>query len=270
MSKDEIKLPNYPALAAVLLVESRFGSRQALEKDLSATDLFLERKTAQSLATAKLTLELEHIDVLVVGPSLSNNAKDELLTWASANARSKDCAFLLIYETPPESVPPLAHSYAVKPLTKASLFDAIVRGVVRVNKDSPWQAIFQNSEFHRQFDNSSPLLASSAKRTVSGEAITNLEAVLGLHSLLRATPEEVQKVFQERNLIFTSTGEPTAELRSAALKIMDSLFGAGLAENERFMRHCTKAVYAWFENAPLGGIQEANEQLKITIWQFRG
>ena len=38
----------------------------------------------------------------------------------------------------------------------------------------------------------------------------------------------------------------------------------------RFSLHCTKAVYAWFENAPLGGFKEATEQLRITILQFRG
>jgi hypothetical protein len=266
------KLPDYPALAAALIVDSRFGYRQELQKDISATSLFLEVKTAQSLATAKLTLELESIDVLVLGPNLSSASAESLLTWSLENSRSKDCAFVCVYDEKPEQILSQCHASVWRPLTKAKLFDVIVRAVVCVNKDSTWSALFNNSDFHRQFDSDviSPLLAPSAKREISEKILNNPHDALGLGGLLRATPEEISRVFKEKNLIFDVSGDPSAELREAAIKFIDALFPNGTSDNERFMKLCTKAVYAWFENAPLGGIKEANEQLKISIWQFKG
>ena len=277
MSDSTAKLPDYPALAAALIVDSRLSSKTELQRDILGTSLFLEAKTAESLATAKLTLELESIDVLIIGSHLRATAAETLIAWTKENSKLKEIAIVVVSETQPDKLLLGAHSGVTKPLTKAKLFDAVVRAVVAVNKDSPWSAIFKNSEFHRQFDNrqfdsdtASPLLASSAKREISEAALNNPEAVLGFSNLLKASPEEVRAAFIERNLLFDINGDPTSELRKAAIMFIDSLFPAGMSGNERFMKLCTKAVYSWFENAPLGGIKEANEQLKISIWQFKG
>jgi len=272
MPEPTANLPDYPALASVLIVDSRLSARNELQKDITGTSLFLEVKTAQSLATAKLTLEMESIDVLILGSHLSRPSAEELIKWAIENSRLKECAFVSVCENRPAKILAGAHSAVWKPLTKAKLFDAIVRAVVTVNKDSPWGTIFKNSEFHRQFDSEamSPLLASSAKREISDEVLKSPETLLGFGDLLKATPEQVKAVFREKRLLFNSSGDPTPELRIAAVKFLDALFPSGVTENERFMKLCTKAVYSWFENAPLGGIKEANEQLKITIWQFKG
>jgi hypothetical protein len=272
MTDSAIKLPNYPALSAALVVDSRLSSKNELQKDVAGTSLFLEVKTAESLATAKLTLELESIDVLVIGPYLRPAAAEALMAWAKENSRLKECAFVVVSETKPEKLFIGAHCGVWKPLNKAKLFDGIVRAVLAVNEGSPWSAIFKNSGFHKQFDSDviSPLLASSAKREVSENALKSPEAILGITHLLKASPEEVRAAFIERNLIFDSLGDPTNELRAAAITFIDSLFPAGLSGNERFMKLCTKAVYSWFENATLVGIKEANEQLKISIWQFKG
>jgi len=272
MSDPVTKLPIYPALASALIVDSRLSSRNELQKDIIGTSLFLEVKTAQSLATAKLTLEMESIDVLIVGAHLSIESAEGLIEWATQNSRLKECAFVSVCNEKPKKILVGAHTAVWRPLTKAKLFDTIVRAVITVNKDSPWSTIFKNSEFHRQFDSDavSPLLASSAKREVSEAVLNNPETVLGFGNLLKASPEEVKAVFTERNLLFNSSGDPSNELRSAAIKFLDALFPSGITENERFMKLCTKAVYSWFENAPLGGIKEANEQLKISIWQFKG
>lgn len=272
MSSLEMKLPEYPALASALIVDSRLNSKNELVKDITGTSLFLEVKSAESLATAKLTLELESIDVLVIGPNLRSSAAEALIVWAKENSRLKECAFVVVSEIKPEKLLAGAHAAVWKPLTKAKLFDAIVRAVVLVNKDSPWSLIFKNSDFHRQFDSDvvSPLLAPSAKREISESALNNPEVALGLSKLLKADPEDVGAVFIQRNLVFDSTGDPSLELKTAANALIDWLFSDGRSDNERFMKHCTKAVYSWFENAPLGGIKEANEQLRISIWQFRG
>src|SRR5215475_13547633 len=95
---DSEKLPNYPALSCCLLVDSRMGSRIDLEKDLKSNALFLEIKVAQSLASAKLALELEDIDACVLGSSVSLTALKEVLVWAPKDAKSKDCAFVLVME----------------------------------------------------------------------------------------------------------------------------------------------------------------------------
>ena len=207
-----------------------------------------------------------------LGSHLSASSAESLISWTIVNSRLKECAFVSVCESKPEKILTGAHSAVWKPLTKAKLFDAIVRAVVSVNKDSPWSAIFKNSQFHRQFDSdvASPLLASSAKREISEEALSSPEKLFGFEELLKAPPEVVKAVFEGNNLCFDLHGDPTQELRAAAIKFIDALFPSGTSDNERFMKLCMKAVYSWFENAPLGGIKEANEQLKISIWQFKG
>ncbi len=268
------KFPEYPALACCLLVDSRLSTRQELEKDLKSNALFLEIKVAQSLASAKLAMELEDMDACVLGAAVSPAAVKELLLWAPANARSKDCAFVIVAEAgaPPLDAAPesAAHSIVYKPLTKAKLFDALVRAVIAANKDSPWKGIFENSAFHRTFDTENPLLAPAAKRSVNHDALKNPELSLGMTALDPTDTEAISQIFKEKNLVFSADGTPSPELRLAALNLLGSLFPNGMPENERFAKHCTKAVYGWFENAPLGGFKEASEQLRMTILQFRG
>lgn len=271
---NEKDLPQYPALASCLLVESRLGSRHELEKDLKSMDLFVELKVSKSLSAARLTLELEDIDCCVFGPYLTPSSIRELLSWAPEHAKSKDCAYIVISEEGSEErfIDDGAHSQVWRPLTKAKFFDAVVRAVVAANKNSSWKSVFENSEFHRNFDVevASPLLASSAKREVIFDALQNPRSFLGSGAPVTDDLEEIQKFFEKTNLVFLDGGEPTPELKAAATTLLALLFPNGNPENMRFYKHCLKAAFAWFENAPLGGFSEATDQLRITILQFRG
>jgi hypothetical protein len=263
--------PQYPALASCLVLESRHALRQEFEKDIKSTDLFLEIKIAASIASARLSLEIEEIDCCIIGSGVSEGSLREFLEWAEKGARSKDCAFVLVREERCKGEGRIGgHVQVYRPLTKAKLFDAIVRGIVAANENSPWKSIFANSEFHRQFDvdTPNPLLATSAKSSVS---VTSLEApweVLG--ASIKMSEESIRRLFQEKNIYFQPDGEPSEELRHYAVKLFDALFPGGAPNNDRFVKHCWKAIYSWFEDAPLGGFKEATEQLRMTVMQFRG
>jgi hypothetical protein len=267
----EFNPPQYPALATCLVLESRHALRAELEKDLKGIDLFLEIKVAASLAAARLSLEIEQIDCCLIGSGVSESSLREFLDWAEKGARSGDCAFVLVREERLRGEGIIGgHVQVYRPLTKAKLFDAIVRGIIAANRNSTWSAIFASSEFHRQFDDDTPnpLLAGSAKSSVNTPSLDAPWEAIGAHS--RMTEEDVRRLFAEKNIFFHPDGEPSDELRGYAVKLFDALFPGGAPDNDRFVKHCWKAIYGWFENAPLGGFNEATEQLKMSIMQFRG
>jgi hypothetical protein len=270
---NEIKLPDYPAMAACLVIESRLVLRNELEKDIKSTALFDEVKIAKSLSIARMSLEMEEIDCCILGSSVSSQACRDLLGWAPGAARSKDCAYLVISDKNSKEIyiHDGAHGQTWQPLSKAKLFDAIVRAVVSANKNSAWRGIFEKSEFHRGFDNSTnnPLLIGAARSSVQSSALEKPWETIGLIDVESLDEEGIKKLFVKRNFVFFASGDCTSELKSAAETMLKSILG-GSVENPRFEQYCRKAVYTWFEDAPLGGFKEATEQLRMRILQFRG
>jgi len=270
----ETPLPSYPALAACILVESRMGSRNELEKDSKATELFQEVKVAKSLALARITMQVENIDCCIIGPGISPSSATDFLSWAVSNSRSKDCAFVAISERESKVlfIDAGAHSQVWKPLTKAKLFDAIVRAVVAANKNSPWTALFSESEFHRQFDSevASPLLISSARSSTNTNALDKPWEMIGLSVNELLDAEAAAKIFREKEIYFANDGSPSEELKRAAELLLARILPADAGQNSRFQTFCRNAVYTWFEDVPLGGFKEASEQLRMRILQFRG
>jgi len=272
--------PPFPALHQCVNIDSRHGSRVEINKDLKASHLFENLIEAKSIDDGMRVVESHAVDACFLGPSLSLEKASAFLRRAAKSSYSKDITFV--------SLVPIGHPYKNElevagahaiiefPCSKAKFTEAVVRGVIKANKNSPWTGILLNAEQNNINLFAEPGYGKDGKKIEAEPAKetktqTPMLASLNISSLVdRLAPEMHTLIADIDSDGFDLTGKPSEKVAKAIAKLVDSLMatGANVGKSEKFRSYFEAALNEWFVDLKQLGPQSATSELKRKLRAF--
>lgn len=183
----DAQLPHFPALTKCILIDARYASRMELIKDLKASALFEEVVEAKSLIDGLAMLEMQEVDAIFLGPSVTFEKAAEFIQQGIKRGRSKDCAFVAVI-SPENQERELyeksgVHGIIQRPFSRHVFTENVVKAIVKVNAGSPWKGILLNAKV------SEPSTPNSNKNEQIGPAQDRLYVTAPLSSAPEVVPE---------------------------------------------------------------------------------
>ncbi len=153
VKSEEQGLPRFPALHMCVVIDARHGSRVEIVKDIKSSTLFEEVIEAQSLRNGLQLLDLQNVDALILGPSVSPVKAAAFIERGKQSVSSSDCAFIATINAAEGAEAAAkglyaagAHAVIIRPCTKMVFTEGIIRGVVAANANGAWAGILLSAE----------------------------------------------------------------------------------------------------------------------------
>ena len=289
----EQALPRFPALHMCVVIDARHGSRVDIVKDIKSSALFEEVVEAQSLRNGLQLLDLQNVDVLILGPSVSPTKAAEFIQRGKQSVSSRDCAFIATIrasDTAKNAAEDLykagAHAVISRPCTKMVFTEGIVRGVVAANANGAWAGILLSAEAKGldMFGNVAMRKASPADplgvvKVIDGDDTDEelfdepTKVARSLSAVLQKTQSLLNELIsgaESGRLTLDPEGSPTASTTRAIAAIIQNGMqeladDPALAEVRVFY---TEALTQWFVDFVQLSQREASERLRERLLSF--
>ena len=129
-----------------MVIESRFSLRRDIVHLIQSLYMFEDVLEARSISDAYGIIDLRAVDCCILGVGLNETNASSFAHRGKSSAMSKDCAFIKLIVRDEKLHDAESFDLILEmPTTKAKLAEAIIRGVIRANKSSPWSGVLLNS-----------------------------------------------------------------------------------------------------------------------------
>lgn len=268
--EEDHKEPDYPALNAVTVVDSRLGSRRELIKDLKATALFERVVEAKSLAHGLLTLHIEDVDSCMIGPSLRSDKALQFLESAKQIPTAEVCAFVVVRNEGSNSEKEFervgVHNIIRRPYTKEVFREKVVQSVIKANANSEWAKIAQA----RLADGQTLGQTEQAVQDEEGD----LPNRLALTAVFRDTLPRLKDIVvghQDGQYGLLIDGRPTPRTSAAIRELIEEILDSQeLSPEERIYmaNYLDTAIRDWFVDVVLRSEGIATAKLRKKLIDF--
>ena len=275
-----------------VVIDARHGSRVEIVKDIKSSTLFEEVIEAQSLRNGLQLLDLQNVDALILGPSVSPAKAAAFIERGKQSVSSSDCAFIATVNfsdgaeaAAKELYAAGAHAVIIRPCTKMVFTEGIIRGVVAANANGAWAGILLSAEakgldmFGNVIVKRQPKADSvGSVKVLSHKTDDSLldEAPLpsgSLASVLQKTQSVIREMIagaESGQLSLDPEGKPTpATSRAIAAIIQRGM--KEIADNPQFAEartFYTEALTQWFVDFVQLSQREASERLRERLMRF--
>jgi hypothetical protein len=142
----EIGNIKFPPLHLALVIESRFNLRRDIAHLIRSLLMFEDVIEAKSVSDGYGIVDLRAVDCCILGVGLNETSASAFADRGKNSAMSKDCAFIKLVAREEQLQETESFDIILEmPTTKAKLAEAVIRGVLSANKNSPWSGILLNS-----------------------------------------------------------------------------------------------------------------------------
>lgn len=285
MQQKDQQLPTYPALAKCVIIDARFKSRKKVAKDVAATELFESIVEACCVADGKEIALSSPADIIVIGPSVSEDKAFDFINFVKGNMHSPDCAILAISHaqtTKPDVF--IAHGAQEAIDSDSSLrqlFDAIIRAVIRMNENNPWGSILleqlgdETIYLQQVFPERSGTIS-----VVGGELDEKEETVVvagdgdlfdSMFDDETGALSQILKDVNEGTFGLLDDGTLTQEARARVLAMVDGIL-AGFPDSpqtQALRNFLERAITDWVIDVTISGEKVARREFRKKIDRFR-
>lgn len=271
----ESEIPQYPALARAVVVDSRFSSRSELSSALHALQLFDQVVEAPSIRDGLKIMSAEEADVCIVGASVSTDIACDFLLKCQECRLSKDCALVAVASVDTDSAVRLQAAGALqvlaRPFTRRKLFDAVVDAVVQANANSPWRIVRQQ-ELTGEVPPAVDLPWVAHEETPEERPATPLQAAMrraaaSASGLLR----EIAIGLETGKYVYDANGRPSRLTLSAVKKVASQIVEEKKdldAEVLAFRDYLESVFTRWVTDLRQLTTKEANERLRLALISY--
>lgn len=273
-AKEKELLPEYPALARCIVVESRFSSRHEIVKDIKASALFEEIVEAGSIDNALEVIKVEDIDACFIGRAVSHERAEEFVREASSFGHAADCAFIAVVDKGTEFGAILlsagVHAIVDWPCSKKEFTDRVIEGVIKANKNTIWHSIFL--ERQRIEENA---LGSLGKGAPNKKKPVKLAATMSWEERLENLPQILDEELRnfadeiERGLhALDAKGAPTSKSLQAIREVVERVVGprgVNAERREEIAVLLRRTIHQWFLDFRLMTYEQASAKLLESV-----
>lgn len=136
----------FPPLHLALIIESRFNLRRDIVQLAQSLYMFEDVLEGKSISDGYGIVDLRAVDCCILGIGLNETNAGSFADRGKSSAMSKDCAYIKLIARGEHLEDPNSFDVILEmPTTKAKFAEAIVRGILSANKNSPWHGILLNA-----------------------------------------------------------------------------------------------------------------------------
>lgn len=277
--KDLTELPHYPALNCCALIDARMASRNELRKDVKASALFENITEGKSLADGMAILEWQEVDACFLGPSLSPEKAAEFIRDAKTRVRSTDCAFIVVINAGDDATGELlrnagAHGVIIRPCTKMTFTDGVVRAVISANADGVWAGL---SLMYGHDNILAVMRDAGGKQRLPGVSPVLEEAIFS--AMAASTEPQLRTILEaidSGEIRLTPEGKPTRRAQQIIKAAVDEILSddeaggrEGGSEVQQFKAFFYDSLCSWFTDIIQGDERDATEKLRRCLLAYR-